>query len=175
MSFGSIYLESVRKRFRSYKAMGDKTLERLDEAQLHWQPDPGSNSVYQIVRHVSGNMQSRWTDFLTTDGEKPWRNRDTEFEESNAAKAEIIALWEKGWSCLLQTLDSLQEADLEKTVHIRTEPHAVIDAINRQLAHIPSHVGQIMYIAKMLLKDRWESLSIPKGKSEDFNRAMSGK
>jgi len=155
--------------------MGDKSLERLDEEQLHWQPDPGSNSVYQIVRHVSGNMQSRWTDFLTTDGEKPWRNRDTEFEAGNASKAEIIALWEKGWSCLLQTLDSLQETDLEKTVHIRTEPHTVIDAINRQLAHIPSHVGQIMYIAKMLLKDQWESLSIPKGRSEDFNRAMSGK
>jgi hypothetical protein len=175
MSIEATYLDSIKKRFLSYKLMGDKALERMDEEQLNWQPDASCNSVYQIVKHVSGNMVSRWTDFLTSDGEKPWRNRDMEFEEGRASKADIIALWEKGWQCMLQTFDSLQEADLGKTIYIRSEPLIVIDAINRQLAHIPSHVGQILYIGKMLMKDKWESLSIPKGGSEDFNKQMAGK
>jgi hypothetical protein len=174
MSVETIYLDSIKKRFLTYKTLGDKTLERLDEKQLHWQPDEDSNSIYLIIKHISGNMLSRWTDFLTTDGEKPWRNRDTEFETAPASKEEIRALWEKGWQCMLQTFDSLQAADLEKTVHIRTEPLVAIDAINRQLAHIPYHVGQIVYIGKMLLQNKWESLSIPKGKSDNFNKQMSG-
>jgi hypothetical protein len=175
MSIEAIYLDSIKKRMLTYKVLGDKTLERLDEQQLHWQPDERSNSIYQIVKHVSGNMLSRWTDFLTSDGEKPWRNRDGEFEEAQASKADIIAMWEKGWSCMLQTFDSLQPGDLEKTITIRSEPLIAIDAINRQLAHIPHHVGQIVYIGKMLLKDKWESLSIPKGGSDAFNQQMTGK
>jgi hypothetical protein len=172
MSIEAIYLDSIRKRFLSYKVMGDTALERLNEEQLNWQPDPYSNSIYQIIKHVSGNMLSRWTDFLHSDGEKPWRNRDTEFEEGHASKEEILGLWEKGWKCMLDTFNSLQAEDLGKTIHIRTEPLIVIDAINRQLAHIPSHVGQILYIGKMLLQDKWESLSIPKGKSDNFNQQM---
>lgn len=175
MSIEAIYLDSIKKRMLTYKVLGDKTLERLDEQQLHWQPDEHSNSIYQIVKHVSGNMLSRWTDFLTSDGEKPWRNRDMEFEEEKATRQEIIATWEKGWNCMLQTFDSLQEADLGKTITIRSEPLIVIDAINRQLAHIPHHVGQIVYIGKMLLKDKWESLSIPKGGSDAFNKQMTWK
>lgn len=173
MSIETIYLDSIKKRFLTYKVLGDKTLERLDEQQLNWQPDEYSNSIYQIIKHVSGNMLSRWTDFLTSDGEKPWRNRDTEFEDGHASKTDITALWEKGWNCMLQTFDSLQPTDLEKTITIRSEPLIVIDAINRQLAHIPHHVGQIVYIGKMLLKDKWESLSIPKGGSDAFNQQMT--
>ena len=175
MSFANIYLDSVKKRFITHRLLGEKTLERLNEAQLNWQPDDGSNSIYLIIKHISGNMLSRWTDFLTSDGEKPWRNRDAEFENSHASKETILELWNKGWDCMMGALDSLQEADLEKTVYIRTEPHAVVDAINRQLAHIPYHVGQIVYIGKMLLQEHWESLSIPKGKSDDFNKKMSGR
>jgi len=173
MSLGTIYLESIRKRFMTYKVLGDQTLARLSEEQLHWQPEGHPNSICLIIKHMSGNMLSRWTDFLTTDGEKPWRNRDTEFNEAPASKADILAMWEKGWTCMYDTLNSLTEADLEKTIHIRTEPLIAIDAINRQLAHLPYHVGQIVYIGKMLLKDEWESLSIAKGKSADFNQQMS--
>jgi hypothetical protein len=175
MNIETIYLDSIKKRFLTYKDLGDKTLERLDEQQLNWQPDEHSNSIRCIVKHISGNMLSRWTDFLTSDGEKPWRNRDTEFADGHASKAEIIAMWEKGWSCMMQTFDSLQGTDLEKTITIRSEPLIVIDAINRQLAHIPYHVGQILYIGKMLLKDKWDSLSIPKGGSDAFNKAMTEK
>jgi hypothetical protein len=174
MSIAQTYLDSVKKRFLTHRLMGEKTLERLNEAQLNWQPGEGSNSIYLIIKHISGNMLSRWTDFLTSDGEKPWRNRDTEFENSHATREEVLELWKKGWDCMMQALDSLQEADLEKTVYIRSEPHAVVDAINRQLAHIPYHVGQIVYIGKMLMKEQWESLSIPKGKSADFNKKMTG-
>ena len=175
MSIAKIYLDSIKKRFLTYKILGDKTLERLDEQQLNWQPDEHSNSIRCIVSHISGNMLSRWTDFLSSDGEKPWRNRDTEFADGHASKAEIIAMWEKGWNCMMQTFDSLQEADLEKTITIRSEPLIAMDAINRQLAHIPYHVGQILYIGKMLLKDQWESLSIPKGGSDAFNKGMTEK
>lgn len=175
MTNEAIYLVSVQQRLLSYKTLGDRTLERLDEKQLHWQPDETSNSVYLIVKHLSGNMLSRWTDFLTADGEKPWRRRDAEFEETTASREEILELWEKGWNCMMETLGSLQEADLEKTVYIRTQPHSAMDAINRQLCHVPYHVGQMVFIGKMLLKDQWESLSIPKGQSAGFNKKMSDK
>ncbi|WP_143309933.1 DUF1572 family protein [Chitinophaga vietnamensis] len=170
----SIYLNSVEQRFLTYKQLGGKTLERLSTEQLHWEPEGEPNSIALIVKHLHGNMLSRWTDFLTSDGEKPDRHRDREFEEDNAAKEEIIRRWEEGWKCMLDAIHSLQEADLEKTVLIRNEPHIVIDAINRQLAHIPYHVGQIVYIGKLLLKDQWQSLSIPKGQSEAFNKMKFG-
>ncbi len=172
---GQLFLDSVLKRFAYYKSLGDKTLAVLSGEQLHWQPDGEPNSIYLIVKHVSGNMHSRWTDFLHSDGEKPWRNRDMEFEEDNASAEEIIRLWEAGWKCMLDAIAALQPEDLEKTVYIRSEPHIVLDAINRQLSHIPYHVGQIVYIGKMIKKTDWESLSIPKGQSQDFNREMSGK
>jgi hypothetical protein len=166
----SIYLQSVLKRLETHRQLGLKTIERLNEAQLHWQPEGAPNSIAMIVQHLHGNMLSRWTDFLTTDGEKPGRNRDNEFEEHPAAAAEILAQWNSGWDCMMNAIGSLEESDLGKTVFIRSEPHSVIDAINRQLAHVPYHVGQIVYIGKMILKDQWQSLSIPKGGSAAFNK-----
>lgn len=171
-----IFLDSAIKRIYYYKELGDKTLAQLNAEQLHWQPAGEPNSIYLIIKHLSGNMLSRWTDFLTSDGEKASRNRDTEFEDDQtASQAEVLATWEKGWTCMMDTLRSLQPEDLVKTVSIRNEPHAVIDAINRQLAHVPYHVGQIVYIGKMITKENWQSLSIPKGKSQDFNKEKFGK
>lgn len=171
----TIFLDSVLKRFAYYKSLGDQSIAVLTEDQLHWQPAGEPNSIYLIIKHMNGNMLSRWTDFLHSDGEKPSRNRDSEFEETAASAAMIKTLWEEGWQCMLDAIGALQPADLEKTVYIRNEPHTVIDAINRQLAHLPYHVGQIVYIAKMIKKNDWQSLSIPKGKSQDFNRDMFSK
>lgn len=171
-TIGTVYLNSVIKRFRVYKELGEKTFAQLEEKDLFYQPNEASNPIAVIVRHMSGNMLSRWTNFLTEDGEKSWRNRDTEFEPATQNRQEVMDQWEKGWDCLLQTLGSLTEADLAKTVMIRQEPHSVMDAINRQLAHYPYHVGQIVYIAKLIRDRGWESLSIPKGGSEAFNRNM---
>lgn len=170
-----IFLDSVIKRLNYYKDLGDKTLAQLNVEQLHWQPAGEPNSIYLIIKHLSGNMLSRWTNFLTTDGEKPERNRDNEFEEDAASQEEVLETWEKGWKCMMDTLQSLQPGDLEKTVNIRNEPHIVLDAINRQLSHVPYHVGQIVYIGKMIQKESWQSLSIPKGKSQDFNKEKFGK
>ncbi len=174
MSLATVYLTSIQQRFLNAKEMGGKTIARLTTEQLHWQPEGEPNSIAHIVKHLRGNMLSRWTDFLTTDGEKPNRHRDEEFENDTLSKEDIQALWEEGWKCLLDTLTSLTPEDLEKTVLIRTEPHSVVDAINRQLAHIPYHVGQMVYLGKMILKDQWDSLSIPKGQSEAFNKAKFG-
>jgi hypothetical protein len=170
-----VFLDSVLKRFAYYKSLGDKTLAALTGEELHWQPAGEPNSIHLIIKHMSGNMHSRWTDFLNSDGEKPWRNRDNEFEEDKASAEEIIRLWEAGWKCMLDAIGALQPEDLEKTVYIRSEAHIVLDAINRQLSHIPYHVGQIVYIGKMIKKSDWKSLSIPKGQSQDFNRDMFGK
>ncbi len=172
MSLGTIFLQSVIKRMLSYKELGDKTFTQLTDADFHYQPNEESNSIAVIIQHVYGNMLSRWTDFLTTDGEKEWRNRDTEFEIKQQTKEQLIELWEKGWACLLDTLHSLTEDDLLKTIHIRNEPLSVIDAINRQLAHYPYHVGQIIYIGKIIKDKNWSSLSIPRGKSEEFNKGI---
>lgn len=170
-----IYLDSVIKRIYYYKELGDKTMAQLTAEQLHWQPEGEPNSIYLIIKHMSGNMLSRWTDFLTSDGEKPWRDRDTEFEATNASREEVLETWERGWNCMMDTLRSLQPDDLIKTVNIRNEPLVAIDAINRQLAHLPYHVGQIVYLGKMLTKDNWQSLSIAKGQSQDYNKNMFGK
>ena len=175
MSLGNIYLNSIRKQFRTYKELGDKTLQRLNDEKLNCKPASGSNSIAIIIRHMHGNMLSRFTNFLSEDGEKSWRNRDQEFDPPvgwHPTGEEIKTLWEEGWNCLLNTLDSLEASDLEKTVSIRKEPHSVPDAINRQLAHHASHVGQILYIGKMLLGVEWVSLSIPKGASDQFNKEM---
>lgn len=169
----ALLLESYRKRFLSYKELGEKAMLQLSDEQLHWKPDANSNSIAVIVKHMSGNMLSRFTDFLDSDGEKPWRERDAEFEESNWSKEELLEKWNLGWHCLMNALDSLKAEDLAKTVTIRSEPHSVVDALNRQLAHYPYHVGQIVYIAKALKGNDWNSLSIPKGSSQAFNDQMA--
>lgn len=163
------------KRFLYYKDLGDKTFAQLSEEQMFWQFNYESNSVAIIVKHVAGNMLSRWTNFLTEDGEKDWRNRDSEFENSFSTKEEIIAFWEEGWACLLEALDQINDENLNATIYIRKEPHSVLDAVLRQLAHYPYHIGQIIYIAKMLKNDDWKSLSIPRNKSNDFNKEMDAK
>ncbi|MGX5816995.1 DUF1572 family protein [Chitinophaga lutea] len=166
----SIYLDSLKKRLLSYKELAEKTFAQLDDAQVHWQPAGEPNNIYIIVKHMSGNMRSRFTDFLTTDGEKPWRQRDDEFRDDPAAtKADMLKMWEAGWAVLIGAIDDLQEEDLGKTVHIRTEPLIVVDALNRQLSHYPYHVGQIVYLGKIMKEENWESLSIPKGQSLQYN------
>lgn len=171
-TLGAIYLDSAIRRLLTYKTLGDSTFSQLEAQDFHFTPDAESNSIAVIIRHLHGNMMSRWTNFLTEDGEKPGRNRDSEFTPPPLAKDALIALWEEGWICLLTTLRSLREEDLLKTITIRNEPLIAIDAINRQLAHYPHHVGQIVYIGKMIRKEDWQSLSIPKGASGDFNRKM---
>jgi hypothetical protein len=163
------YLESVIKLFGYYKILGEKAMAQIPDEKLFWQYNDDSNSVYTIVKHLWGNMLSRWTDFLTTDGEKEWRDRDAEFETDAQTREQLIAKWNEGWLCFLGALRSLNEDDLEKIVYIRNEGHTVMEAINRQLAHYPYHVGQIVYIAKMAANEGWKSLSIPKGNSQAFN------
>lgn len=163
------YLESVKKNLNKYKSLGDKAMEQLDDDNLFWQYNDQSNSIAIIVQHLWGNMLSRWTNFLTEDGEKEWRERDAEFEKAIKTKEELIIKWDAGWDCLFSALNSLNDEDLDKTIYIRKEPLIVIDAINRQLAHYSYHVGQIVYLGKMQLNDRWVSLSIPKGNSGEFN------
>lgn len=164
----SNYLESVIKQFEYYKMLGDKTFVQIPDEKLFWQFNEDSNSIAIIVKHLWGNMMSRWTDFLTTDGEKEWRNRDAEFENDFSGKKEMIEKWNEGWKVFLDTLKSLKEEDLEKIIYIRNQGHTVLEAINRQLAHYPYHIGQIVFIGK-LCTENWESLSIPKGKSTDYN------
>lgn len=175
MSIEKIFLQSCIKRLNYYKELGDKTFSQLNEEDFHFQPNAESNSIAIIIQHMAGNMLSRWTGFLSSDGEKEWRNRDMEFEEQKLTKQQLIDLWQKGWDCCLGTLASLTEEDLAKTIYIRSEGLVVIDAINRQLAHYPYHVGQIIYIGKMIKNDQWQTLSIAKGHSEQFNRQMNTK
>ncbi len=169
MSTGKDFLETAIKRLKYYKSLGDKTLEQLGEWDMHYQPNEESNSVAIIVQHLAGNMLSRWTNFLTEDGEKEWRQRDAEFETGKQSKQEVLDQWEKGWDCFLTTLASLKKKDLKKVVTIRQEELTVIDAINRQLAHYPYHIGQIVYIAKILKNKGWKTLSIAKGQSAAYN------
>jgi hypothetical protein len=168
----SNYLSSVISQFEYYKSLGESTFEQLTEEQMYWQPNAESNSIATIVMHVKGNMLSRWTDFLSTDGEKEWRNRDIEFENSSLSMKEIIMQWNLAWNCLFDTLNSLSEDDFNKIVYIRNQPHSVIEAINRQLAHYPYHIGQIVFIGKMICNENWKPLSIPKGQSRQFNAKM---
>ncbi|MNY02677.1 DinB superfamily protein [compost metagenome] len=166
----SNYLTSILHQFRYYRSVGEKSIDQLDEQSIHWQYNDDSNSIATIIKHIAGNSLSRWTDFLTTDGEKEWRNRDDEFEDTTYTKTEMMALWNRGWDCLFSAIEPLNEADLSKTVYIRGEAHTVVEAINRQLAHLPYHIGQIVFIAKMLAGKNWNSLTIPKGKSKEFNQ-----
>ncbi|MBX7043801.1 MAG: DUF1572 domain-containing protein [Ignavibacteria bacterium] len=162
---GENYLSSAIKEFRKLKDLGERAVKQIRDEDFFWQPDDESNSVAIIIRHISGNMHSRWTDFLSTDGEKEWRKRDEEFERIfYTDKDDILMRWESGWKRLFETLESLKSEDLGKTVTIRNEPHTVIEAINRQLTHIGYHIGQIAYIARHRAGDQWTSLSIPRKK-----------
>jgi hypothetical protein len=165
------YLASAKKQFAYYKSLGEKTFAQLQDEQLFWKYNPESNSVATIVKHLTGNMLSRWTDFLTSDGEKEERKRDDEFENDIKDREQLMMVWNEGWQCLFFALDSLDAADLLKKITIRQEPYSAMDAINRQLAHYAYHVGQIVYIGKMACNDDWTSLTIPRGKSKEFNSA----
>jgi hypothetical protein len=174
--FCTSHLKDSVSLFRYYKTLAERAMAQVPDEALYATLDPESNSIAIIVKHLAGNMRSRWTDFLTTDGEKPDRNRDSEFEAPPATRAELMALWEAGWNCLFGALDSVTDADLARKVTIRTEPHSVLQTINRQLAHYPYHIGQIVYLARHFAGGRWTSLSIPRGKSAGFNAAVaSGK
>lgn len=200
MTVSEDFLRSANRQFLYYKTLGEKAIEQLDPEQLFISLNENTNSIETIVKHLHGNMLSRWTDFLTTDGEKEWRNRDNEFDESTNIKlvetshpeldsgsqemlnqvqydiiliqnkkTELLKKWNEGWDCLFKTLNELKPEQLSQIIYIRNEGHTVLEAINRQLAHYPYHVGQIVFYAKLLKKTEWNSLSIPKNKSTDYN------
>ncbi len=169
MSIEKYFLASAMARVGYYKKLADDSFLQLQAADYYYQPTAESNSIAIIIRHMAGNMLSRWTDFLHSDGEKEGRNRDAEFETNDWTVAELLAYWEKGWDCFLKALAAMEPADLLQTIYIRTEPLLLIDAVNRQLAHYPYHVGQIVYLARLIRGNDWKNLSIPKGHSQQFN------
>lgn len=169
------YLNSVKKQFEYYKSVGEKTFDQLEDKDFFWQYNEASNSIAITVNHLWGNMKSRWTDFLTSDGEKKWRDRDLEFESVIATKGELLQKWNDGWHCLFEALDAINDDNFDTTIYIRNQEHSITDAINRQLAHYSYHVGQIVYIGKMIKADNWVSLTIPKGKSTEFNHEKFSK
>lgn len=168
------FLESSLKLFRYYKGLGEKAIAQLDHKQVLQKPNEASNSIALIVHHISGNMLSRFTDFLTTDGEKPWRNREKEFDEDYPDKAAMMRAWDEGWKCLFAALEPLRPADLGRIIYIRNEGQTVLEAINRQLAHYASHIGQIIYQAKVMKGSAFTTLSIPKGGSASFTPEKVG-
>ncbi len=188
MTVSEDFLRSANRQFLYYKTLGEKAMEQLEPEQLFVTVNEDTNSIATIVKHLHGNMLSRWTDFLTTDGEKEWRNRDGEFDESidrhpeldsgsqemlnqvqHDRKTKLLSLWNEGWDCLFKALADLKPEELSNIIYIRNEGHTALEAINRQLAHYPYHIGQIVFYAKMLKKTDWTSLSIPKNKSKDYN------
>ena len=173
MSIGREYLRTVLQRFTEAKITAEKAIEQLTESELFWTPDEESNSIAIIIKHMSGNMVSRWTDFFTTDGEKPDRNRDEEFVGDFHTKDQVMELWNLGWTTFITSLKDIDEEHLLKTITIRNESHSVIEAIERQMYHYSYHVGQIIYIAKHLKSSNWQSLTIPK-KSKKGNVTKSG-
>ena len=164
------FLESSIKQFEYYKSLGEKTFEQLQFEDLQKEFAQDSNSIAIIVKHLAGNMLSRWTHFLTEDGEKTWRNRDFEFVDSFTSKEDIVTNWNKGWNCLFDALNSLSDNDIERIIYIRNQGHSITEAINRQLCHYAYHVGQIVFIGKLLKGKQWQSLSIPKGNSVAYNK-----
>ena len=164
------YLTSVIKQFEYYKSLGDKTINILSFDELQNEIAKDSNSISIIVKHLVGNMLSRWTNFLIEDGEKEWRHRDQEFEDTYTSKEELLNNWNKGWNCLFEALKSLSNDDLERIVYIRNQGHIVTEAINRQLAHYSYHIGQIVFLGKIIKREQWQSLSIPKGGSSKYNQ-----
>ena len=163
------YLESVKKQMLYYKKIAEKAMDQLEEEQLFITFNENSNAISTIIQHMSGNMLSRWTDFLTTDGEKEWRNRDAEFQVIIKSKEELLAIWNKGWDCFFNAINTLTTEQLSTIIYIRNEGQTAMDAINRQLAHYPYHIGQIVFYAKMLKQTEWASLSIPKNNSDSYN------
>ena len=166
------YLSSTKKQFAYYKLVCEKAIDQLEDEQLFISANEDTNNIATIIKHIAGNMLSRWTDFLITDGEKEWRNRDTEFANDLKTKEEVFEIWNSGWNCLFATLDSLQAENLSQIIYIRNEGHTVVEAINRQLAHYPYHVGQIVFYSKLLKQSNWNSLTIPRNKSLNYNNTM---
>jgi hypothetical protein len=173
LEFTTSYIQDSLSLFRYYKRLAERAMEQVSDKQLFAAIDKEANSIAVIVKHMAGNMLSRWTDFLTTDGEKPTRDRDSEFVETSTTRKELMALWEVGWTRVFAAIEPLTETDLGRTVTIRGEAHSVMQAINRQLAHYPHHVGQIVLLAKHFACDHWQSLSVPRNKSADFNRKVA--
>ena len=169
------YLDSVKKQFLYYKVLGEKAMEQLQPEQFFVSVNDDTNSIVTIVQHLSGNMLSRWTDFLTSDGEKEWRNRDAEFEVNITTKEELLTVWNRGWECFFNAINDLTAVELSTIIYIRNEGHTVMEAINRQLAHYPYHIGQIVFYAKMLKETNWTSLSIPKNNSDNYNATKFSK
>jgi hypothetical protein len=172
LEFTTSYLEDSLTLFRYYKKLGEGAMAQATDEQLFAALDPEANSIAIVVKHIAGNMRSRWTDFLTTDGEKPDRHRDTEFEDPPATGEALIELWQAGWDCVFRALEPLSDADLGRRVVIRGEAHSVMQAINRQMAHYACHVGQIVLLAKHYQHAEWRSLSVPRGKSAEFNQRV---
>ncbi|ANY69500.1 hypothetical protein BBD42_25705 [Paenibacillus sp. BIHB 4019] len=175
MNLQLVYLDSIKSQFHYYKKLAEKAMNQLEPEQLFVQPKEDVNSIGTIVKHMCGNILSRWTDFLTADGEKDWRDRDAEFENDWANKEELLASWDEAWACFFQAIDSLQPEQLSQIVYIRNEGHTVLEAINRQLAHYPYHIGQIVYAAKGLKEHEWNSLSVPKNGSKQYNAGKFAK
>ena len=165
----SNYLKSIEKQFVYYKSLGDKTFSKLTFEELQWCTGE-DNSIAVIAKHIAGNMLSRWTNFKTEDGEKPWRNRDQEFEHTFTSKEALIAYWEEGWHCLFKAIKDTQPNELESIIYIRNQGHTILEAFNRQLAHYSYHIGQVVFLGKMIKGDQWQSLSIPKGASKNYNQ-----
>lgn len=174
MDIPSEFLSATLNAFEANKRLAERAVEQVPDEKLHTALDANTNSIAVIMKHVAGNLASRWTDFLTTDGEKPWRNRDEEFVDSGGSRAELLEFWERGWACLLHTLRSLKREDLELTVRIRGEPHSVPLALERSLGHTCYHIGQIVQVARIHAGEKWNTLTIPRGGSEQFNRAHWG-
>ena len=173
LKFTTSYLEDSLEIFRYYKKLAERAMAQVSEEQLFTTLDAEANSIAIVVKHMAGNMRSRWTDFLTSDGEKPTRNRDGEFVDPAPTRAELMADWEDGWARVFSALEPLTDDDLDRTVTIRGEAHSVMQAINRQVAHYPHHIGQIVLLAKHFAGDRWQSLSVPRNQSADFNRRIA--
>ncbi len=170
-----MFLPSLIKQFEYYKSLGEKTFDQLSDDQLFWQAHRESNSIGVIVKHLWGNMLSRWTDFLVSDGEKEWRDREAEFDADITTRTELLKKWNEGWNCLLDAPGSLEEGNLNQTIYIRNQEHSVEEAIYRQLAHYAYHVGQIVFIGRQQCGDDWQSLSIPRGGSVAYNEAKFSK
>jgi len=173
LKFTTSYIEDALAIFRQYKQLGERAVQQVSDEQLFASLDDESNSIAIIVKHITGNMRSRWTDFLTTDGEKPSRNRDSEFVDPPATREALMRDWEEGWACVFGAVEPLTDADLGRTVTIRGEAHSVMQAINRQLAHYPMHVGQIILLAKHYAGERWQTLSVARKRSAEFNRKVA--
>lgn len=174
MSDSAKSLQGTTRLFEYYKSLTEKSIGQISDEQIHESPQSGQNSIAILMKHLAGNMISRWTNFRTEDGEKPWRNRETEFVDDFESKEELLEYWEKGWSVLFEALKSIKEDELDSIIYIRNDGHLLSEAIERHLAHVAYHTGQIVYLAKLSAGEDWQSLSIPKGKTEEYNRKKFG-